>query len=206
MTEDFHIHRTAAVEHVFERNVVDKVLREVLVGICVGRIIAAYYNFEPVVEKRLRHFVAVARGCGSGAVEGFVVLVDAERDVDAADVVRRPRVELRGEERIEGVAGEIGVAFRSAGAGVDVVEKHVHRLVGALVGRHGGEFVLHRYVVVGCEVEGHSHVLQSACHVENDIEIHQTGILTLLRDVRLELIHRRDVERGIHHIAAEGYV
>ncbi len=62
MAEQTHVHRPAAVEHVFKRNIVNEVLREVLIGIGVRRIVSAHHYLESVVEKGLRHAVAVACG------------------------------------------------------------------------------------------------------------------------------------------------
>ena len=80
------------VELIFERNVLEEVLLEIVLCGFSGRVVSAHGDYESVV-KTLRHAVrptclgrfVVARCC--------VVSVDAKGEVDSRDVVRKPVVE-----------------------------------------------------------------------------------------------------------------
>ena len=205
VAEEAYVHGLRAVEEILEGDVVDEVLREVLVGVGIGGVVASDHNLYTVVEERLRHLVAVARGRGGVAVDGAVVLVDAERHVHALDVVGRPGVDLRLEEGEQGVAADGGVAM-GARAGVHVVEEQGHGLVGSLLGAHGPELVAHGDVVVGGEVEGHLHLFEGAGDAQLHVEVDEARVLSALCDVGLDNIHGSDAQRGIHHIAVEGNV
>ena len=53
MAEQPQIHRSATVEHVLERHVVYKILREILVCVGIGSIVSSDDDFHPVVEHGL---------------------------------------------------------------------------------------------------------------------------------------------------------
>ena len=53
VSEQSHIHGAAFVEHVLERDVVNEIFGEILVGVCIGGVVAAYNNLEAVVEQGL---------------------------------------------------------------------------------------------------------------------------------------------------------
>ena len=78
MAEQTDIHGTLGIEEVFKRNIVNQVLREVLVGIGMGRVIAADHDFEAVVEERFRHLVGITHRLRGIAVDSAVVLVDTK--------------------------------------------------------------------------------------------------------------------------------
>ena len=112
---------------------------------------------------------------------------------------------MGGEEGVEGIAREVG-AGRCAGAGIYVVEHEVHGLVGPLFGAHGPEFVLHGYVVVCREVEGHVHLFECAGDAQSDVEVDKAGVFALAGDVCPDLVDGFDREHGIEHGPVEGHI
>ena len=95
MPEEFyrHIHGFRLLEYVFGGNVAYKVLAEILVGGGVCGIISSDLDLEPVVEKGFRHLVAVAHLRAVRTVLCPVVLVYTEREIYAANILRRPVVD-----------------------------------------------------------------------------------------------------------------
>ena len=84
-----------------------------------------------------------------------------------------------------------------------VVEEHVHGLVGALLGAHGGQLVLNRYVIVGREVESHIHVLEGIGDGDGYVEVDETRVLARLGHVGFQAVSGPDAESRIEQIAIE---
>lgn len=197
MAEDFQVHVVAFGEHVFQRNVVDQVLLEVLRRVGVGAELAADDRPHAVVEEVFREPVGVVGALAVGVV--FAVGVDAEGEVHALEVVLRPLVQLLLDERVERI---LGADFRGRSrAGVGVVDQQVHRLVGALLGRQRVQLVLHGEVLGGRQAETDRQVVERVADVDRDVEIHRPGVLPVGGDVGPHGLDGRDVEGRVGDVA-----
>ena len=190
MAEQAQVHVVPFGEHVFQRDVVDQVLLEVLRRIGVGADLASDDRPHAVAEQALRKAVGVVGALAVGVV--LAVGVDAEREIDAFQVVLRPLVELLLDERVERVLR--GGFARRSGTRVGVVDQEVHRLRGALFGRERVQFVLQREVLGGREVEAHREVVERVADVDRDVEVHRARILVVRGDVGPDGFDGRDVE------------
>ena len=123
-------------------------------------------------------------------------MVYAERYVHPLYGRGGPAVELRFEEAEQGVCAGVAVSARY---------EQVHGLVGALLGCHAFKLVGNGYIIGACEIEGHVHFVECACHVQPHVEVDH-AVIVVYRDVCADVVHGNYVQDRIHHVAVEGHV
>ena len=117
MSEESDVHVVAFVEHVFDRDVVDEVLLEVLGRVGVGAELASDDGADAVAEEVLGEAVGVVGPLPVGVV--LAVGVDSEGEVHALEAVLCPLVQFVLDEGVERVFGaDLG---GGPGPGVGVV-------------------------------------------------------------------------------------
>ena len=111
----------------------------------------------------------------------------------------RPFVQFFLDQIVDGVVRHIVFRHRPR-CRVRAVKHEVHGLLRPLLGSHPRQLVLNRYVSRGGQIKSHVKFLQRAPDLYHRLEIHQTGILAVVRHAGADGLRRRDVYVRIHQI------
>ena len=178
VVEELDVAGSAAVETVFDRNVVDELLRLSGVDILSGRNTSAQYDTDPVVVEPLGEAEGEVCPLPARSCAVLVVLLHAQSDIHGLQGATRDIVDLALQEAVQG-SSHIEARFLSAAADIAHVEvhpcdKHRNGDLRALSFAHLVQFLLHGLVFRCGEDKLQLQVLQRLFDRHTDIEGDQT--------------------------------